>query len=150
MKERFLQVLKWFFIILGVIFFLQFLLIIGAILGIAGFANYDIKPFEAKNNNIKPFNNIVKYLDEYKEENGEYPSDIKDIEDSDILKEINNNKNYDFEYKTSNDDNCYTITAKPKEKSKKNLTTKEYGKCSSKTNGANSHSESYVEYSSIK
>ena len=150
MKDRFLQVLKWFFIVLGVIFFFQILLILGAIIGITGFANYDIKPFETKSN-IKPFENLVKYLDDYKQANGQYPEDIKDIDDSVVLKEINDNKNYDFEYNTSDDENCYKIIAKPKEKSRnKNLTTKEYGRCSSKSSETNSQSESYIEYNSFK
>ena len=40
MKERFLNVLKWFFIILGVLFLMQILLVAGAFIGLSSFLIY--------------------------------------------------------------------------------------------------------------
>lgn len=132
MKERFLKVLKWFFIILGVLFLLQFLIIIGAVLGLVSFANFDFKAYESKSN-IKPFENIIIYLDKYNEENGKYPNDIASLK---------TDKKYDFEYKTTSDNNCYTIVAK----SKNSSLIKQYNKCSIKSSDSSSTSQSYVEY----
>lgn len=134
MKERFLNVLKWFLIILGVLFLLQFLLIIGAIAGIVGFANFDFKTYESKTN-IKPFENITKYLDKYQQENGKYPDDISSVKAD---------KNYNFEYDTTSDNNCYTLTAK----SKRSNLVKKYNKCSIKSSNSTSTSQSYVEFNS--
>lgn len=133
MKKRLINVVKWFFITLGVLFFIQFILILGAILGLVSFANFDFKAHETKTN-IKPFENVIKYLDKYSEENGKYPQNIDSIK---------TDKNYDFEYKTSNNDSCYVLSAK----SKKTQMTKEYQKCSIKSDNSISTSQSYIEYS---
>jgi len=133
MNERLKNVLKWFFITLGVLFLIQFLLILGAVLGLTHFADFNFKGYEVKTN-IKPFEKIIKHLDEYNEKNGKYPSDINSIK---------KDKNYDFEYKTTKDNSCYTLKAV----SKKNSLTKEFNKCLIKSDGGVSQTQSFVEYS---
>ncbi len=135
MKERLINVLKWFLIILGVLFLLQFLLIIGAIIGITCLSKTNFEDYTPKAN-VKPFENIIKYLDEFYEDEGKYPDDI-----SSVKKE----KNYDFDYKVNSDKSCYTISAKPNKKNK-NIQTKRYQKCYAKTDNSMTTSQSYVEY----
>ncbi len=133
MKERFLTVLKWFFIVLGVIFFIQILLVLGALLGILAFANTTFKMPENVNKmkDIKP---IIKYVQDYQKETGKYPKTVDGIK----LK-----KGLVYQYEPSKDFNCYTITLK----SQKDNLTKQYQQCMVKTDNSNSSSESYVEFS---
>ncbi len=129
MKERFLNVGKIFLMVLGILFLIQFFLIIGAIMGLVSFANYGFKM--PKNNEIKEINPIAEYVDKYKQENGYYPSDIS---------EVKLNKKYDYKYELSKDKNCYTVTLK----SKKDATVKQYQQCSTQDENSSSHSEVYM------
>ena len=133
MKERFLTVLKWFFIVLGIIFFIQLLLILGAFIGIITFANSTFKMPE-NINKMKDIKPIINYVQDYQKENGKYPETIENIK----LK-----KDLTYKYEPSKDFNCYTVTLKSK---KKNL-TKQYQQCMVKTDNSTSSSESYVEFS---
>ncbi len=134
MKERFLTVLKWFFIALGVIFFIQILLVLGAFLGILAFSNTTFKMPENVNTmkDIKP---IINYVQDYQKDTGKYPKTVEGIK----LK-----KDLVYKYEPSKDFNCYTITLK----SKKDNLTKQYQQCMVKTNNSKSTSESYVEFRS--
>ena len=78
MKERFLTVLKWFFIALGVIFFIQILLVLGAFLGILAFSNTTFKMPENVNTmkDIKP---IINYVQDYQKDTGKYPKTVEGI-----------------------------------------------------------------------
>ncbi len=133
MKERFLTVLKWFFIVLGIIFFIQLLLILGAFIGIITFANSTFKMPE-NINKMKDIKPIINYVQDYQKENGKYPETIENIK----LK-----KDLTYKYEPSKDFNCYTVTLKSK---KENL-TKQYQQCMVKTDNSTSSSESYVEFS---
>lgn len=133
MKERLINVLKWFLMILGVIFLIQFLIGLGIIFGLVGFANADLD-FINTDKRLKPIQPIIDYVEEYKEENGKYPDKLGDIK----LK-----KDLDYKYEVTKDGNCYTITVK----SKKENMTKQYQYCSMDKDSATSRSESYVEYS---
>lgn len=131
MKERIKNILKWFFIILGVLYLIQLLFISGILAVLTGISKLDITPqsFTIKRNTLKP---IILYVEDYKETNGEYPKELP-------LKEKVKTSTYD--YAISEDGNCYTI----KEKTKNNV-IKEYKRCSSKTDTSNINSESYKEY----
>lgn len=133
MKERFLNVVKWFLIILGILFLLQSLIIIGAILGLVSFANFGSSGFDFKKpkNDIKEMAPIIKYVDKYFEENGQYPKNID---------EVKLNKKYDFKYELSKDENCYSIEAK----SKKSDEIKQYQECSTKSDDSSSYSQVYM------
>ena len=134
MKERVLNVLKWILIVFGIIFLIQVLLVLGALIGLAGFANFDFKD-HAKMGDIKHAENIIEYLDEYNEENGKYPENIENVK---------KDKKYDFDYKTSSNENCYTLTIKAKKGDSK---IKQLNKCLIKSDGSLSTSQSYVEFS---
>lgn len=133
MKERLINVLKWFLMILGVLFLLQFLIGLGVIFGLVGLANADLD-FINTDKRLKTIQPIIEYVEEYKEENGKYPDKLGDIK----LK-----KDLDYKYEVTKDGNCYTITVK----SKKENMTKQYQYCSLDENNSTSKSESYVEYS---
>ena len=53
MKERLLNVLKIFFIVLGVLFLLQILIGFGIVLGFVGFANADFDYVKVDNKKLK-------------------------------------------------------------------------------------------------
>lgn len=126
MKERFLNVLKWFLIVLGVLFLIQLILIVGFVFGMFSIKNADISSFNTSKD--KEITSIVKYIDKYKQDNGAYPQDIK---------EAKLNKNYEYNYELSKDKNCYTISLK----SKKNSSTKQYQECSTKSDNSFSYSQ---------
>ena len=93
MKERLINVIKWFFIILGVLFLFQLLIGFGLFLGIMGFVddgigliNYDKR--------IKPMQSTIKYIEDYRVQNGKYPQNL----DGAKLK-----KNLDYKYETTKD-----------------------------------------------
>ena len=56
MKERLLNVVKVFLIILGVLFLIQMLLIIGAIIGLVNFSNIDFENSPKVNFQAKMYN----------------------------------------------------------------------------------------------
>lgn len=132
MKERILNVLKWFFIALGVLFFAQIILFIGIVIFANTFKEItvpDIKPQKLNNAEIQK---ITSYVDEYKEEKGTYPENINNIK----LKD-----NFEYTYKVSDNSNCYEIELKNKKVSSKI----NYQKCSISKDGAKSQSENYTE-----
>ena len=73
MKERFLNVIKWFFIVLGVLFLMQLLIVIGAFIGFSNFAKADINTFNNTNSKIKDIQPIINYVEDYRIKNGKYP-----------------------------------------------------------------------------
>lgn len=137
MKKRFINVIKWFFIILGVLFFIQLLLLIGALKGAASFADASINVNNDKSSSLKlkPLQPIIKYAEDYQAKNGKYPEKIENVKI---------NPNLYFKYEPSKDFNCYTITSKEKNG---NL-TKQYQHCLIKSEHSSSTSESFVEYTS--
>ncbi len=132
MKERLLNVLKIFFIVLGVLFLLQILIGFGIVLGFVGFANADFDYVKVDNKKLKNLQPIIKYAEEYKTQNGVYPQKIENVKVK---------KGFEYEYSTTNDKNCYTIKANLKD----NL-VQEYQHCSINSQNSSSKSESYVEY----
>ena len=126
MKERFLSFIKWFFIVLGVLFLIQLLILSGIFIGFNTVKESDIKPTSP---NLKELQPIIDYVDKYKKENNKYPSAV-DVK----------LKKGEYEYTTSNDSNCYKITYKYKK------TTKEYNCCTINSENTNSKSESYSEF----
>ena len=132
MKERILNVLKWFFIVLGILFFAQIILFIGIVIFANTFKEMtipDIKPQKLNNAEIQK---ITSYVDKYKEGNGTYPENIDSIK----LKD-----NFEYTYKLSDNSNCYEIELKNKKISSK----VNYQKCSISKDGAKSQSENYTE-----
>ena len=132
MKERLLNVVKVFLIILGVLFLIQMLLIIGAIIGLVNFSNIDFENSPKVNFQAKEMQPVIKYVEEYKNENGVFPKDISNLK----LK-----KGLEYKYEPSKDGNCYTI------KINKDKQTKQYQRCLIQGENSNSTSESFVEYS---
>ncbi len=133
MKERLLNVLKVFFIILGVLFLLQIIIGLGIVLGFVGFANADFNYIKVDNKKLKQIQPIIKYLEDYKIQNGVYPDKIEGVK----LK-----KGLEYNYSITKDKNCYTIKAGLKD----NI-IQEYQRCSIDTTNSSSNSESYMEYS---
>ncbi len=138
MKERFLKVLKIFLMVLGGIFLIQLLLLIGAIAGIIGFAKADFNFMDLdmdENKNLKPVMPIIEYVENYRKENGIYPKNIEKVK-------MKKNLNLYYNYETSDNDNCYTITIK----SKNDKAIKKYQNCAVDSENSSSKSRSYVEY----
>ena len=133
MKERLTNVIKWFLMILGALFLIQILLVVGAILGVVGFANADLD-FLNTDKKLKPAEPIIKYVEDYRTKNGKYPDKLEGIK----LK-----KGLEYKYETTKDGNCYTITIKSKDENLK----KQYQYCMLDSENASSKSESYIEYS---
>lgn len=132
MKERLINVLKIFLMVLGGLFLIQFLIGLGIIFGLVGFANMDFG-YDYSDKKLKPIQPIIDYVDNYYEENGKYPNKLGDVK----LK-----KDLDYKYELTNDGSCYSITVK----SKKENSTKQYQYCSIDKDNSTSRSESYVEY----
>ncbi len=138
MKERCLNVLKWFFIILGIIFFIQILL---AILLFISFSlqtkiNFNkAGDFSSSKNNLKQIQPIINYAEDYQAKNNKYPDKIEDS--------VKVNKKLDYKYENSKNGNCYTITVN----SSKDNKTKQYQHCKISSDNSSSSSESYVELS---
>ena len=138
MKERFLNVLKWFFIILGIIFFIQILL---AVLFFICFSmqtkiNFNkIGDFSPSKNNFKQIQPVINYVEDYQAKNNKYPDKIEN--------DFKINKKLDYKYESSKNGNCYTITVN----SSKDNKTKQYQHCKVSSDNSSSSSESYVEFS---
>jgi len=132
MKERLLNVIKWFFIILGVLFLFQLLIGFGLFLGIMGLFDDDINMINYEKK-LKPMQNTVKYIEDYRVQNGKYPSNLDGVK----LK-----KNLEYKYETTKDSNCYLL----KIKSKKDGVVKQYQRCYFDSENGTSSSQSYSEY----
>ena len=73
MKESFLKILKWFFIILGIIFFIQILLFLVLLFGFLTETKTNItkfNDFSPSKSSIKQIQSIINYAEEYKDKNG--------------------------------------------------------------------------------
>ena len=134
MKERFLNILKWFFIALGVLIFAQIVFFVMIII----FANTfridkvsDIK-LKPQKYNLKQMEKIIEYAQNYRDENGKFPKTIQDIK---------MNKNFEYNYSTSHDYDCYKIELK----NTKTNATKQYEYCSIQKDGLTSTSENFIE-----
>lgn len=127
MKERFLNFIKWFFIILGVLFLIQLLLLSGIFIGFNSVKEPDIK-VKPHNSNLKEIKPIIDYVEKYRSENNKYPDSV-DIKI----------KKGEYRYETSNNSNCYKVVFE----NKKNK--KEYSCCTLNSENSNSKSESYFE-----
>lgn len=138
MKERCLKILKWFFIILGIIFFIQILFVF--FLSMNFFTQDKInfnrinKLSSAKNTNSK-IQPIINYVENYRDENNKYPDTISS--------DVKTDKKLDYKYEVSKNGTCYTITVN---KDKQNKYT-QYQHCKDTSANSSSSSESYIEYS---
>lgn len=132
MEKRLLNVLKWFFISLGVLFF-ALIILIAALIFMANMFTIDTIPnIKPAKTNLKELQKIIDYAEDYKEQNGVYPQNIENIKE---------NKNIKLDYSTYNNSNCYKIDFK----NSKTNTTKQYQHCNIKKEGSTSTSESYSE-----
>ncbi len=127
MKERFLNFLKWFFIVLGILFAIQLLLLSGIFIGFNSIKEPDLK-IKTNNANLKELQPIIDYAEKYRQENNKYPDSI-DIK----------LKKGEYKYSTKNNSNCYEIQFNYKNKEKN------YGCCTMNSENSNSKSESYSE-----
>ncbi|MBQ8634556.1 hypothetical protein IJ425_00195 [bacterium] len=132
MKERLFNVIKWFFIILGILFLFQLLIAFGLFLGIMGFVDEGIGVINY-DKRMKPMQHAIKYIENYRNQNGKYPQNIDGIK----LK-----KNLEYKYETTKDSNCYVLIIK----SKKDNFTKQYQHCFFNTENGASNTHSYSEY----
>lgn len=132
MKERLINVIKWFFIILGVLFLFQLLIGFGLFIGIMGFNDSDFN-FTNYDTKLKPMQNVIKYIEDYRVQNGKYPENID---------EVKKKKNFEYGYEVTNDSNCYML----KMKSKKEHIVKQYQHCKFDSEGGMSNTQSYSEY----
>ncbi len=125
MKERFLNFIKWFFIILGILFLIQLLIMSGIFIGFNSIKETEIKPANANLKEIRP---IINYVEDYREKNNKYPDSV-DIK----------LKHGEYTYETGNNSNCYKIIYN-------NIKTKkEYGSCTINSENSNSKTETYSE-----
>ena len=137
MRERFLNVLKWAFIIMGILFFIQIIILVPFFMVFSPFPKMDdgmsinFKPSEKGLKQIEP---IINFLDDYQAKNNKYPDSID--------KDIKANKNLNYTYEVSKDKNCYLITVNIK----KNSHVRQYKYCKYGNKGSMSSSESYVEF----
>ena len=131
MKQRLLNVLKWFFIVLGVFYLIQVIFVSGALVGLIGLTKIDFNKFEniSKKNSL---NSVINYIEDYKIKNNAYP---KNLEGAKL------NKKSAYNYELSKEGNCYTI----KETTKDNV-VKEYRRCSSNSSNSSMNTQSYIEY----
>ena len=126
MKERFLNFLKWFFIVLGVLFAIQLLILSGIFIGFNSIKEPEIKI--ENNKSLKELQPIIDYAEKYRSENNRYPDNI-DIKI----------KKGEYKYSTSNNSNCYQLIYDYKK------VHKDYGCCTMNSENSNSKSESYSE-----
>lgn len=129
MKERLLNVLKWFLITLGILFLIQLLIVIGIIVGIRGFSSINFNSNQTKN--LKDIQPVINYVENYKQKHGEFPKTIEGVK-----------VKGEYKYELNKDGNCYTIT----KKSKKGDTTRQYQHCSVEQANSTTNSQSYIEY----
>lgn len=133
MKERFINVLKIFFIILGVLFLMQILIFAGMLIGFKTFSEPKGAFDKINKGKTKDLKQAIEYIENYKKSYSKYPETINDLKQK--------NKNMELKYSTSNDFNCYQLVAKYKDK-----TTKKYEHCSTTSENNLNESESYYEF----
>ena len=127
MNKKFLNVVKWIFIILGVLFLLQIILFTFVIAGINSFSKVKTT-FDNKPKEMMP---IINYALKFKKEHGMFPKGLEGVK----LK-----KDLKYNYEITNDQNCFRIVVEDKK------TVKQYQYCTVDTNNSNASSESYSEY----
>jgi len=128
MKERVLNFLKWFFIVLGILFFIQLILLSGIFIGFSKIKEPDFKDIKVENANLKELQPIIDYAEKYRNENNKYPESV-DIKI----------KKGEYKYSTSDNSNCYKIIFENKK------IKKEYNCCTLNSENSNSRQESYSE-----
>ena len=133
MQERLLKVVKIFFIVLGAMFLVIMCLTMALFFGSSKMMNDDLFNMNIKIDKSKSIQKIVDFAESYREQNGQYPQ---------TLDGIKLDKNVEYVYKTSENDNCYKVDVKYKKTNK----IQQYERCLIKTNNKNSYSESYSEY----
>ncbi len=130
MKERFLNFFKWFFIVLGVLFFIQLVIVSGLFVAFSSIKEPDFSSIDIKqeNINIKEIQPVIDFVNKYREENNKYPDKV----DVKI-------KKGEYTYKTTNNSNCYEINYEYKK------VNKNYGACTMSSNNSYSSSQTYSE-----
>ena len=95
MKERIKNVLKWFFIVLGVLYLIQVIFVSGALVGLIGLTKIDLNKFENinKKHSLQP---VITQIEDYKTKNNKYPANLEGIK---------LNKNSEYNYELSKDGN---------------------------------------------
>ena len=126
MKERFLNFLKWFFIILGVLFFIMLLLLSGIFIGFNSVKEPNFNDIKLENANLKEIQPVIDYAEKYRSENNKYPSEVS-------IKL----KKGEYKYSVKNDSNCFEVEYNYKK------IQKNYGCCKMNSENSNSKEESY-------
>jgi len=140
MKEKLINIIKWLFIILGIVYLIQLLIAFSTFLAIKNAFNYknfnNTTSFSKEIKKPKEFAQIIDYANSYFEENNKFPETIENIESIKLKKDL------DYKYETNKDSTCYTITIK----SQKNNIVKQYQACKNKDKNSNFNTQSYIEY----
>lgn len=131
MKERLIQVVKWFLIILGLLFLLQIIIVAMALFGVSKLSALEFENMSVKK--PREVQSVINYIEKYKKENNMYPQNL----DSAKLK-----KDFEYDYKLSDDKNCYTLEIK----SNKNNKVQKYSKCDKTDENSTAFQESYSSY----
>ena len=116
MKERINKIIKWFFIALGIIFFIQILVVATIYFVVKKFETIDINKLTPDIGKPKEFSKIINYAQDYYNKNGKYPENIDNIKKK---------KDLIYKYETTKDSKCYSITIKSE---KNKITKNEYTK----------------------
>ena len=127
MKERAKNFIKWFFIVLGVLFFIQLLILSGIIIG---FKTVEKSDFSFNTPMPKVMDDAIKYILEYKKENSKFPQDLDSFKTK---------KGYDYSYKLTDENNCFNLTISDKK------SVKSYRYCSFSDENTSSNSQNYSE-----
>lgn len=133
MKERLVQVIKWFLIILGLLFLLQIVVISIALFGVSRLNVLELENMGIKK--PKEIQSVINYIERYKLDNKTYP---KNLENAKL------NKDFEYSYELSDDNNCYTLEVK----SNKNNKVQSYSKCDKSDKNSTTQKESYTLYKS--
>ena len=131
MKEKFLKFIKWFFIVLGILFFILLILLSGIIIAFNRMGDFSIKTPKFENRFHGDMAKLIKYVKDYKEKNGNYPENIEGVN---IKKDLN------YEYKVFENGNCFSIDLN------ENNTQKQYKYCANGSDDSTFNGESYSEY----
>lgn len=127
MQERLRNVIKWFFIILGILFLIQMFILSGILIG---FKTADKSSLSFGGNTPKEMKEVVKYISEYRNEHSKFP---------DNLEGFKGKRGFDYSYKLSDKNNCYTVTITGKD------SVKSYKYCIYTDKNENASTQSYSE-----
>ena len=133
MQERLIRVIKIFFIVLGVMFLIIMFLTLALFFGSSKMLDNESFNLNMNIGKSKTAQKIVDFAESYREQQGQYPE---------TLDGIKLDKNIEYSYKTSENNNCFKVDIKYKKANK----TQQYQRCLIKTSNTNSYSESYSEY----